>query len=45
MGKFHTSLITPASMTDALEHRTNAKISARLLPLLIACYFAAFSTA
>ena len=29
-------------MTDVLEHRTIAKISARLLPLLIACYFAAF---
>ena len=29
-------------MPSTLEHQTIAKISARLLPLLIACYFAAF---
>ena len=29
-------------MAASVEHQTIRKISARLLPLLIACYFAAF---
>jgi MFS family permease len=44
MGQFTSVVLSghPESPASSLETRTIARISARLLPFLIACYFAAF---